>query len=248
MKVALVGHGRMGREIERVAAERGHRIAAVLPRGRWTARSLRGIDVAFEFTEPSAAEANVVALLEHGVAVVCGTTGWDASSPAVLSAVKRSKAGAVVAPNFSVGVALFGRVVREAARAFASIEGYDPYVIEVHHRAKVDAPSGTASSLASIVSGAGRSTRRVRAGMPDGPLSPGDVPVASVRAGREPGTHTVGFDGVDDAVTLTHRSRGRAAFATGAVLAAEWLQGRRGLHRFEEVVDGLVREGKGGRK
>jgi len=235
VRFVLVGYGRMGREIERVAVARGHALASIVDphaRGARAFRSiepkaLRGAHVAFEFTRPDSAEANVVGLLAGNVRVVCGTTGWDASSKAVSAAVRRSRAAAIVAPNFSPGVALFYRVVGEAARLYRSLP-YDPFVLEAHHRLKLDAPSGTAKKLAGIVAG--------------------DVQVASVRAGHEAGTHTVGFDGEHVVITLEHRSRGRAGLALGAVLAAEWLEGQRGMHGFDEVVDALVREAKGGRR
>jgi 4-hydroxy-tetrahydrodipicolinate reductase len=250
MRFALVGYGRMGREIERVAAGRGHRLAAIVdpkasgPKGFRSigAKALRGVDVAFEFTRPDTAEENVIALLARNVSVVCGTTGWDASSRAVRAAARRSRAAAVVGPNFSPGMALFYRVVEEAARLYLALPSYDPFVLESHHRGKADAPSGTARRLAEILA------RPVRIGTPDAPLAPGEVHVVSVRAGHEAGEHTVGFDGEHDAIALTHRSRGRSGFALGAVLAAEWIGGRRGVHGFDEVVDGIVRAAKGGRR
>jgi len=255
VRFALVGYGRMGREIERVALARGHRLAAVVdpaasgPKGfrSLSPRALRGVDVAFEFTRPEAAEENLLALLAQDARAVCGTTGWDASSKAVRDAARRSRGGAVVAPNFSPGMALFYRLVGEAARLYLALPAYDPFVLEAHHRGKADAPSGTARKLAGIVAGTGRKARKVRIGDASPPLRPGEVHVVSVRAGHEAGTHVVGFDGEHDGITLEHRSRGRSGLALGAVLAAEWIEVRRGLHGFDEVVDALVRDGKRGR-
>lgn len=253
MKVAIVGYGKMGREVEAAAVRRGHSVTARIdPEGgadgvarRLTRASLRGAAVAFEFTAPGSAEANVIALLEAGVAVVCGTTGWSASSRAVALAARRAGKGAVIAPNFSPGMALFAEVVREAARRFLGTGAYDPFVVESHHRAKKDAPSGTALKLAGIVASSAPARTEVVAGMPSGTVRPGAVHVASVRAGHEPGTHTVGFDGAHDAVTLVHRARDRAGLALGAVLAAEWVARRRGIHGFDEVVADWVRAGGG---
>jgi 4-hydroxy-tetrahydrodipicolinate reductase len=229
MKYALIGYGRMGRAIEAAAAARGHACAAVVDRGakkRGVFRALddvrwRGISVAFEFTHPVSARENVLQALTHGVSVVCGTTGWDASDPALRRAARAARSGAVIAPNFSVGMNLFYAVVTDAARRYLAVDGFDPWVAERHHRAKADVPSGTALKLAQLV---GR-----------------DLTIAAVRAGHEPGRHTVGFDGPHDAVTLEHAARGRDGFAAGAVLAAEWLEGRRGIHGFDEVVNDLVR-------
>jgi 4-hydroxy-tetrahydrodipicolinate reductase len=237
MNYALVGHGKMGRAIDAAAAARGHRRRIVVDRGgKITAARFRGVDVAFEFTEPAAARANVLALLAHGIFVVCGTTGWDASDPEIRKAARRAKAGAVIAPNFSVGMNLFYALLEDAARSYLAVGGYDPWIAEWHHRAKRDVPSGTARRLGAIV----------RTAAPDGDGA-GEIAIASVRAGHEPGRHVVGFDGPHDAVILSHAARGREGFAEGAVLAGEWIVKRRGIHAFSDVLDDLVGRQRGGR-
>ena len=238
MRYALVGYGRMGRAIDAAAAARGHRRALVVDRGargRGTVRSVesalwKGVDVAFEFTEGEGAAERVLALLAAGVPVVCGTTGWDAAASGLRTAARRARAGAVVAPNFSVAMHVFSTLVAQASAALSRAGAYDPYIVEWHHKAKRDAPSGTARRLAGVVA----------ASFADGV----EVPVASVRAGFEPGRHVVGFDGEGDLVTLTHEARGRSAFADGAVIAAEWVRTRRGIHGFDEVCRDLVRAGR----
>lgn len=250
MNYAIVGLGRMGRAIDAAARDRGHRRVAVVDpaaRGRGVARSIEpsrldGVDVAFEFTVPESAEANVVALLRAGVPVVCGTTGWTPGR-AVRAAARDGDAAAVVAPNFSVGMNLFYRVVREAARRYGAIGLHRPYVWEHHHDGKVDAPGGTALALAETVRRADPRRPAIVAGAFEGRLPDGALHVAAVRAGHEPGTHVVGFDGPYDAVRLEHRARGREGFAAGAVLAAEWLTAERrdGVHAFGAVLDELVR-------
>ncbi len=227
MNYALIGYGKMGHAIESSAAARGHVLKAIVDhkaRGARVARTIddaswRGVKLAFEFTAPAAAKDNVVALLRRGVSVVCGTTGWDATDKDLRRAARASAGGAVIAANFSIGVNILYAVVSEAARRYLATGNYDPWVAEWHHRAKVDAPSGTARRLAGLVA------------VP----APG---VAFVRAGHEPGRHVVGFEGVHDAIRLEHVSRGREGLAAGAVLAAEWLLGRRGIHGFDEVFDG----------
>lgn len=226
MKVAIVGHGRMGVEIAALAASRGHGVVATLDRGD-PLDGARGAEVAFEFTEPAAAEANVAALLRSGIHVVCGTTGWDPAKAGIDAIAREAGRGAIVAPNFSIGVNLFFEIVAEAARRLSGTGLYDPWLFESHHRFKLDAPSGTAKRLAAIVDGFG--------GRP--------TSVAAARAGHEPGRHTVGFEGEHDAIVLTHRARGRAGFAAGAVLAAEWLPGKVGLLGFERVLSDLVKGG-----
>jgi len=253
MIYALVGYGKMGRAIDAAASARGHRRRAIVDRagrGRGVARTLdwatlRGVEVAFEFTEPASARDHVTALLRRGIGVVCGTTGWDASDPEIRRAARGARAGAVIAPNFSVGMNLFYAAVEETARRYLAVGGYDPWVAEWHHRTKRDAPSGTAGRVAAIVAAAAPGGAAVHAGPPDDVLPPGSVHLVAVRAGHEPGRHVVGFDGPFDAVTLTHAARGRDGFAVGAVLAAEWLAGRRGVHDFGDVLKDLLRRNKG---
>ncbi|HUC43933.1 MAG TPA: dihydrodipicolinate reductase C-terminal domain-containing protein [Candidatus Sulfotelmatobacter sp.] len=235
MKIALVGYGRMGHAIEAAARTRGHEVALVVDkaaRGARGARSLgsarlSGVDVAFEFTEGEAALENVLALLARGVPVVSGTTGWNPDDPLLAAALRRHRGAFLHAPNFSVGVAAFFRAAGLAAAVLRSAGGYDAWIVESHHAGKRDAPSGTAKRLATI--------------------GGGNVPVASVRAGHDPGRHTIGFDGPHDVLTLTHQARSREAFASGAVAAGEWLRGRRGRFGFDDVVDDLLR-GRGAGK
>ena len=249
MKVALVGYGKMGRAVEAVLRDRRHRIAAVVDpeapgaRRRLDPKRLGGAEVAFEFTRPDAAPANVRLLLEAGISVVCGTTGWDGSAPEVRRWARAGKAGLVVAPNFSVGVLLFQRLVEDAARRLFPTGMFDPTVLEAHHRGKVDAPSGTASKLAGAIAKTWGGA--VIEGNAVLPVPHGAVHVASLRAGHEAGTHTVGFEGAHDSISLTHRARGREGFALGAVLAAEWVRGRRGVHGIDAVVDGVLSGGRG---
>jgi len=243
----------MGDAIDAVAARRGHARVAAIPRDgavrladvTCAQRLLGGAEVAFEFTEPGAAEANVLALLEAGVAVVCGTTGW-APGPAVERAVAASTSGAVIAANYSPGMWVFGRLVRQAGAELARLDLHRPWILEMHHAAKKDAPSGTALRLAATLLEVDPRLHRIVAGNPEGGLPEDALHVASVRAGREPGTHTVGFDGALDRITLRHQASGREGFALGAVLAAEWLRGRRGLHGIEDVMEALLCAERGG--
>jgi 4-hydroxy-tetrahydrodipicolinate reductase len=247
MNYALVGSGRMGQAVETEAGRRGHRKVGEFDPGEVggsTATVLEPAllgrpEVVFEFTEPSAAESNVLTLLEAGLPVVCGTTGWK-PSPAVEAALAASGAGAIVAPNFSIGMMLFSRLAREAGRVLGAAGLHRPWVLEEHHTGKKDAPSGTARRLVELVMEVDPRMRVVQEGNPADRLPEEALQVVSLRSGSEAGTHTVGFDGEYDRITLTHRARSRAGFAIGAVMAAEWLIGRRGLHRFEDVVDSLL--------
>jgi len=246
----MIGYGRMGRAVDLQASERDHERVAIVDLDAPEAESrivpldLAQADVAFEFSVAEAAETNLLALVSSGVSVVCGTTGWEPSA-ALRETVDASSVGVVLAPNFSVGVNLFFRIVDHAARLLATLGLHDPFIHEAHHRGKLDAPSGTARRLASIVLDADSRLHRVQEGNPSGALPAGTLQVSSTRAGAEPGAHLVGFDGAHDLLTLQHRARGREGFALGAVLAAEWLdrRGERGWHTFESVLSAIMAEG-----
>ncbi|HXV77913.1 MAG TPA: dihydrodipicolinate reductase C-terminal domain-containing protein [Candidatus Polarisedimenticolaceae bacterium] len=248
MRYLLVGAGRMGRAIEAEAAGRGHTCvgrlrsvdAARLAPGRVDRTAMGVPEVAFEFTEPSSARRNVLALTGAGVAVVCGTTGWDPDD-AFHREIAGRAAGAIVAANFSLGMQLFCRILGHAAGLFAAADSHRPSIFEMHHTGKLDAPSGTARALARILRERDPRLRSVVEGNPERRLPDGALHVASLRVEFEPGTHVVGFDSDHDRIELTHRARGRSGFAAGAVLAGEWIAGKTGLHGFDEVVDELVR-------
>jgi 4-hydroxy-tetrahydrodipicolinate reductase len=234
MKVAVVGMGRMGREVEAALRERGHEPVPVRRGDAFPAGCAAGID----FTRAEAVLDNVRAALAAGARYVVGTTGWHDRLPEVRALVDEAGGGLVHAANFSVGVNLFYRIVRDAAALLARFPDYDPYVIEKHHRQKKDAPSGTARALAAIVEEATRRRPETRL---DGALPAGSFQVAAVRAGGIVGEHTVGFDAGVDEILLEHRARSRRGFAAGSVLAAEWIATRTGFHAFESVLDDLGR-------
>jgi 4-hydroxy-tetrahydrodipicolinate reductase len=235
MKVALAGRGQMGREVDAVLRERGHTPVG-LPRG---ADFPADCPVGIDFTAADAVLPNVKRALAAGARYVVGTTGWDARRDEVRRLVEESGGGLVHAANFSVGVNLFYRIVRETAALMARFGDYDPYVLERHHRRKKDAPSGTARVLSGIVAAAGGARREAVTAL--GPEALGDAQfgVASVRAGGIVGDHTVGFDSGGDEILLEHRARSRRGFALGAVLAAEWIATRTGFHAFDAVLQDL---------
>lgn len=248
MRYAVIGYGKMGRAIERHAALRGHdKVAALdsttgggLGHPSFDLRALSTAEVAFEFTVPAAAERNVVALLRAGIPVVCGTTGWSGGET-VHRAAEAGNVAAVIAPNFSVGVHLFARIVRYAATLVGGAGLHRPWLLESHHTGKRDTPSGTATWLAELVREADGRIDAIVTGNPsaDG-LPQRALQIASVRAAHEPGTHVVGYDGEHDRITLTHAARNRDAFALGAIFAAEWVLGRTGVHGYEPVMDALL--------
>jgi 4-hydroxy-tetrahydrodipicolinate reductase len=227
MNLALVGYGKMGRMIERIATARSHRIVARFDIDNnaggagLSADSLAGADAAIEFSTPDAVLDNIRRLAALRVPVVVGTTGWSSHLAEVVEVVTAGDSALVYGANFSIGVNLFYKIVRDAAALIAQYDEYDPYLLEAHHKFKQDAPSGTALVLADQL----RESYGAR------------TPAAcSLRAGHIPGAHEVGFDSEADTITLTHTARSREGFAAGAVLAAEKLIGRRGVFAFPELL------------
>jgi 4-hydroxy-tetrahydrodipicolinate reductase len=227
MRIAIIGDGKMGQAIAALAAERGHEVTAMLGIGdnadgrAIAAAGLGNPDVAIEFTEPGSAVANVVACARAGIPVVVGTTGWYAHLPIVMAEIEAAGSAMLWAPNFSLGVAVLTAAVEAAAAAVKRAGGFDAHIVETHHAAKKDRPSGTAAAVAKV---AGDALGR-------------EVPVTSVRTGHVPGTHEVIFDATFEQVRLVHEARDRRVFAEGALVAAAWLRGRRsGVYTMRDVV------------
>lgn len=228
----------MGREIEKLLTARGHEIVLIIDEGNrreLTAERLRecGAEVAVEFTTPETAYDNITVCLEAGVGVVSGTTGWLGMLPEV-ERLCREKGGAFFyASNYSVGVNIFFRINEALARMMEPFGAYDVTVEEVHHTQKKDAPSGTAITVAEgILAGLTRKERWVGRTTTE----PQELEVLSVRRSVVPGTHTVTYESPDDAITITHTAKGRTGFATGAVLAAEFICGRTGIFTMQDML------------
>lgn len=243
MRIALIGYGRMGQAVERVAAGAGHEVvcrlgAADNPEGRGIVPETVGhAEVAIEFTRPEAVTVNVERAATLGLDLVVGTTGWYAQLDRVRAIVESAGTGLIYAPNFSLGTQLFFRLVRRAARYVEALGGYDVYVLEAHHRYKRDHPSGTARRLAEILlDELSEKTRWQEAPGGDGPIEAGSLQVGALRAGENPGLHLVGLDGPDDEIVLRHQARSRTGFARGAVAAAEWIRGRPGVHGIDDML------------
>ena len=227
MRLLLVGHGKMGRMVEALAGEYGCEVAGIIdPQSpahgggpddaRWT-----GVDVAIDFSTSASVSVNAPVLARRGINLVVGTTGWSQQEQALRDVIVETGVGIVVAPNFSTGVVLLDAIVSHAARLFAPQADFSAFLHEAHHSAKADAPSGTALLLRRSMEQAGYHRA---------------IDVASTRAGFIPGTHTVGFDGPAETITLTHAARDRSAFARGALTAARWVQGKRGWFTMRDVL------------
>jgi 4-hydroxy-tetrahydrodipicolinate reductase len=224
MNIALIGYGKMGRLIEQLAPGDVKLKLDEFNNANFegvTAENFSGIDVAIDFSIPSAAVENIERISALGVNLVVGTTGWFERLDHVRAVVEKNKTGLVWSPNFSIGVNAFFRLISEAARLMANEPGYEAWAYEIHHSAKKDAPSGTLWKLVEEMKRAGYS-RKIDAG--------------SNRAGAHPGTHEIGFDSAADTVTLRHVARSREGFAQGALRAAKWIIGKQGVYEFSEIV------------
>ena len=230
MNIALIGYGVMGRLIESLAERKGHEVVVVIDEesaalsAEELATKLSTADAAIDFSIAGAVVKNVEACCIAGVSLVEGTTGWNPSADKVRTIVENSSGSFVYGANFSVGVNLFYRVAAYSAELFSRFEEYEVFIEEQHHSRKLDAPSGTALKLKSIVE------RQVQK----------EIAVSSTRAGNIPGTHRVGFDGTADQLLLEHTARSREGFASGAVAAAEWVKGKQGFWEFTDVIDEIL--------
>ena len=224
-RLLLVGHGRMGRLVEQLAPGYGFELAGIVteedPEG--LTRDHGRVDVAIDFTLPEAVPENLPTLAARGVNVVVGTTGWLAHEQELREVVAQAGTAVLASANFSLGMNLFQLLAEEAARRFGPHADFGAWIHELHHAAKKDAPSGTALMLKRAMDGAG---------------FPRDIDVSATRAGYIPGTHTIGFDGPSETVTLTHTVRDRGVFARGALEAARWLVGRRGWFTMRDFLTG----------
>lgn len=231
MKIALIGYGKMGHMIEMIARKRGHEIVCIIDKDNeadFASDKFKQAEVAIEFSAPMAAEMNIRKAWEAGVAVVCGTTGWNVKGlreemmeeADCCQKTKTTQGHTLLwSSNFSVGVNLFFALNKRLAGLMAGYKSYTPTMSETHHIHKLDAPSGTAKTLAQDIEA----------------VWGAQVPIESIREGEVPGIHTVVWDSNEDTITISHSAKSREGFALGAVIAAEWLAGKEGWHSMDEV-------------
>ncbi|GMR12331.1 MAG: 4-hydroxy-tetrahydrodipicolinate reductase [Gemmatimonadota bacterium] len=246
MRLALVGYGRMGQAVEKVAVSRGHevirRIDPASPAADEPNRPLEDADVAIVFTVPEAVRESVDLVAEAGVDLVVGSTGWSDHLASIEAAVQSAGIGMIHSPNFSMGVWVFRHLAAAAARMIDGLEGYDVRIDETHHEHKADHPSGTAIALAEIlVEGLSSKHRWEEEEEPGVRPDAGTLYVTSTRTGEVAGIHEIEITGPDDGLALKHVAKGRAAFAEGAVAAAEWIHGRKGVYTMDDWLGGADR-------
>jgi 4-hydroxy-tetrahydrodipicolinate reductase len=232
MNIALLGYGRMGKAIESIAKSRGHEVVAIIDKDN-PKDALNGAEVAINFSVPSSAVANITHALNEGVAVVCGTTGWLESRADIESLCNANKGAFLYASNFSLGVNIFFVLNEKLAEMMGQHKQYDASLTEIHHTQKLDAPSGTAITLAEgILPHIDKNTWALEEeakGM--------DLPIRAARLPEVPGTHTVDYNSKTDKISIEHIAHNRDGFALGAVIAAEWVNGKSGIFTMKDVLN-----------
>jgi 4-hydroxy-tetrahydrodipicolinate reductase len=236
MKIALIGYGKMGKTIERIACERGHEIVSVIDVDNlddFDSEAFKSADVAIEFTVPQVALSNYRRAFASGVAVVSGTTGWTEELPQLKKEIEEGGKTLFWSSNFSIGVNIFMAVNKYLASIMNQFPNYNVEMTEVHHTQKLDAPSGTAITLAEgILENLDRKTGWVK----ETETKPADMAIKSIREGQVPGIHTIRYESEVDSIEITHDAKSREGFALGAVVAAEFTAGKKGFFGMEDML------------
>ena len=231
MKIALLGYGRMGKEIEKIALQRGHEIVIKFS-GKET-YTITDAEVAIDFSIPTVAYDNITNCINHKVPVVSGTTGWLNKYNEVTHLCEKKDGAFIYASNFSLGVNIFFELNKQLAKMMKNLEQYNVAIEEIHHTKKLDAPSGTAITLAEgIIDNSSKASWTL-----DGDTANNNIPIAAVRTPDVPGTHTISYDSMVDSINIKHTAHNRQGFALGAVIAAEWLVDKTGVFSMEDVLN-----------
>jgi 4-hydroxy-tetrahydrodipicolinate reductase len=231
MKIALLGYGKMGKVIERIALERGHEI--VLKKDEFnTYDGLSTADVAIDFSVPTAAVANISNAFNVNVPVVSGTTGWLEHFDEMVALCNEKQTGFISSSNFSLGVNIFFELNEYLAKIMSQFDSYKVMMEEIHHTQKLDAPSGTAISLAK---GVIENSKYANWTLDEAKNN--EIHIEAKRIGDVPGTHTVTYESIVDSIELKHTAHNREGFALGAVIAAEWLAGKKGIYSMKDVLN-----------
>lgn len=233
MKIVLIGYGKMGKTIERIAQSRGHEIAGKIDVGDDIATFDQKADVAIEFTQPEAAVHNLKTCFEKGIPVVCGTTGWHQHKDEIEEHCKAQNGTLLYSSNFSLGVNLFFKLNEYLSKLMNRYDQYEVTIDETHHTQKKDAPSGTAITLAQ---GIFKNLKRKKEWSLDATKNPNTLVINSFRVDPAPGTHMVRYSSEVDDIEITHTAHSREGFALGAVLVAEWLAGKKGVYTMDDFL------------
>lgn len=231
MKIALLGYGRMGKEIEKIALQRGHQI--VLKVSDNSDYDITKADVAIDFSVPNAAFHNISKCIRYNIPVVSGTTGWLSSYEEAKNLCIKHNGAFIYASNFSLGVTIFFELNKQLARLMSNVQGYNTSIEEIHHTKKLDAPSGTAITLAEgIIQNSDKTNWELNSHN-----SETTIPIHAKRIPEVPGIHTISYDAEVDSIEIKHTAHNRKGFALGAVVAAEWLQDKKGVFSMKDVLN-----------
>lgn len=248
LNIAIIGYGKMGREIERVAKARGINIASVIdpntkdaPFDEISRESMKNVDVCIDFTVPEAAIDNIKKAAGFRKNIVMATTGWYDDMDKAKKIVKGSGIGLIWSGNFSLGVNIFFRIVEDAAKIIDNVEDYDVFAYEIHHSQKKDSPSGTAKMIADMLVRNIKRKESIVTDRLDRRIKDSELHLASIRGGSVPGIHVVCFDSAADTIELKHTARNREGFALGAVMAAEWVNKKKGFFNIDDLMKGILK-------
>jgi|BEDMetMinimDraft_2_1075160.scaffolds.fasta_scaffold00200_6 dihydrodipicolinate reductase len=247
MNISIIGYGRMGHEVKKLADILNINVKSIIDptdpeatHNRITNESMKDVDVAIDFSKPDAVLENVKAVAENKVNIVVGTTGWYDRLPIVTKIVEENKVGMVYGPNFSIGANIFFKIINYASTLISKFEDFDPYVFEMHHRMKADSPSGTAKEVANIILKNFTSKNKLQFDRLNRRIEKNELHVVSLRAGYHHGFHLVGFDSEYETIEISHSSKGRTSFAKGALIAAKWIIGKKGMYNFGQVLEDII--------
>lgn len=237
MRLAVIGYGKMGKEIERLAVDRGMQVTVKLDsKNSSIGDKASAFDVAIHFATPASVVSHVEQCVKAKKNLVVGTTGWSKDLSQVQSLAKAGDIGLIYASNFSIGVNVFFQVMKVAGELFNNLEDYDVAVQEIHHKDKADSPSGTALTIADILIQKMKHKKEILNTPPSGKIRANQLQVTSTRTGSVFGTHTVVFDSPSDSLEFVHTAKNRLGFGLGALLAAQWIQGRKGIFTMQDVL------------
>lgn len=239
-KIAIIGYGSMGREVESIAKAKEYNITNIFEIDNPIQKNVDyDFDVAIDFSYPNEVVQNVETLCQLKKHIVVGTTGWYDQKDRIQGIVEQAGIGMIYATNFSIGMRMFFKIIEDAAKLVDKISDYDVFLHEIHHRHKKDSPSGTAQSLAGIIIDNVNSKKSIVTDSINGEIRPDQLHVSSTRGGEVMGYHKLFLDSAADTIELTHRAKNRSGFAAGAISAANWINGRTGFYEFSEMIENI---------
>ncbi len=246
MNIAIIGYGKMGHEIEKAAKAKGINTRTIDPNEpsanykQINEESMRNVDVCADFTHPDAVVSNIEKIAKFRKNIVVGTTGWYNNMDKVKKIVESANIGLIWSGNFSIGVNIYFRIIEDAAKIINKFNDYDVFVHEFHHNKKADSPSGTAVMVGKILTDNIERKKKIVTEELKRKIEPDELHISSTRGGSIPGTHIVGFDSPADTIELTHTNRSREGLAIGAILAAQWIQGKKGFYDINDLMKSII--------